>query len=104
ELAKRANGESGPIADGAVQEHRRAVVRDRLLDPRFERPAGNVDRLGQMSLVPLAPLSHVTDCNASVAHQLMRLCGRDLVDLVLYALQQLAVRRHLERGYPGGCG
>src|SRR5207247_1365989 len=61
------------------------------LDPRFEAPARDVDRAGD---VPLVPLVVAADVDPRRAVELLRLAGVDLLDLCLRLLEKFPVGRH----------
>ena len=69
------------------------------LDPRLEMPTRNVDRAGDVTLVPLVLLADVENERASGVDELARVGRIHLRDLGADLLQQLSVGRHRYRKY-----
>ena len=73
------------------------------LDPLLQSSATRVDRAGDVPFLPLVGLADVHEergVRALVA--LVRVEGRDLVDLVLHPCEQLSVPGHYFPNYSGG--
>src|SRR5262249_32575169 len=84
ELLERLRREGRAVPRRAIDEDRLLTVGSRLLDPRFEVAARDVDRAGYPALGPLVELAHVEDERPVVAgQQLARFRDVDLVDLRL---------------------
>ena len=96
ELAERLGREGRPRADRAVRDDLARLVRHERLDPRLEVAAGNVDRAGQVTLLPLVLLAHVDEeRTVGVVEAREHVRGGDLVDLVLDLGEQLSIGRPL---------
>src|SRR5205085_2194845 len=97
ELAERLRRERRSGAARAVQEDRSGAVGRRLLDPRLEEPARDVDRAGDASLGPLVQLADVDEqrpVTVGGGENLSRAREVDLVDLGLHLLEHVAIARH----------
>src|SRR5206468_3770826 len=91
ELSERLGRKSRAVSGGAVEDNRLVPVGNRLLDPRLDVAARDVDRSGDVPLVPLVALADVHEGWGLVGGEQARgLGGVYLIDLGLDLLQELA--------------
>ncbi len=98
ELGEGLGGERRPNAAGAVDDDRRRLVGDPVLDLRFEVAARNVDRTGQRTFLVLVGLTHV-EHDRPVGDVGGGALGVDLTDLGLRGGEQVSERCHDEKAY-----
>ena len=102
-IRQRLGGERGAGTDGAVDDEGASPVRHETFDARLETPARDVDRAGDMPLLPLVGLPHVDEERGlGVGVQLVRLDRGDLLDLLLHLREQLAIAGHYFPNYSFG--
>src|SRR5919109_396248 len=102
ELLKRLRRERRAVAGGAIDNDTAGLIRDGALDARLQIAARDVQRAGDVPLVPLVLLADVEDDGLGGVDQLARLRGVDLGDLAAHLLEQFPVRRHRFPKYSRG--
>ncbi len=102
QFGERLGRESGARPGGAVDDEGVPLVGYEALDALLEPPAARVDRTGDVAFVPLVRLADVDEERCVRAGMpLLRFDGRDLVDLVLHAREELSVASHYFPNYSG---
>jgi hypothetical protein len=91
ELLQALRRERGALARRAVENDRHRVVGHAAFDPRLEAPTRDVDRTGDVALVPLVVAA---DVDPGRSLEVLRLAGVDLLDLGLGLLEEFPVGRH----------